>query len=261
MQDLERASERHRLIRRLESTTELTGAERQALLDLPMTLREFDAGQDIVRSGDRPQSCCLILTGFVCRYLLLPDGRRQILAFHPPGDVPDLQSLHLKVMDHSVGAMMPTTAAFIAHEHMTRVTLQHPGLMHALWRETLIDAAIFRAWMAGLGRRTAHERIAHLLCEMTLRFEAVGLAVDRGFQFPVTQADIADALGLSNVHVNRVLQDLRRDELVSWRRFTVQVLQWEALRDLALFDPAYLHLRALSGSLEDGAPRGKHLES
>jgi CRP-like cAMP-binding protein len=257
MQVVQQGSERHRLILRLDSTTGLTEVERQALMDLPMTVRDIEAGQDIVRAGDRPQHCCLVLSGFVCRYVLLPDGRRQIMAFHPPGEIPDLQSLHLQVLDHSIAAMAATSVAFIAHEHMLRLTREHPGLMHALWRETLIDAATFRAWMVGLGRRTAHERIAHLLCEMTLRLEAVGLAVDGGFQFPVTQADIADTLGLSNVHVNRVLQDLRRDELVSWRRFTVQVLQWDALRDLALFDPNYLHLRAFAGPGRHGNPAGR----
>ena len=240
--------ERHRLVRRLESTTNLDEDERQALMSLPMTLRDFLEGQDVVRGGDQPSHCCLVLTGFVCRYALLPDGRRQIMAFHPPGDIPDLQSLHVQIMDHSIAAMMPTSVAFIAHEHIHRVTEQHPRLIHAFWRETLIDGAIFRAWMIGLGRRSAHERIAHLICEMLLRFEAVGLAENGAFQMPVTQQDIADALGLSNVHVNRVLQDLRRDELIIWQRPVITVLRREALQDLAMFDPAYLHLRNLPGA-------------
>ncbi|WP_206667436.1 Crp/Fnr family transcriptional regulator [Muricoccus nepalensis] len=239
------SAERHRLLRRLESTTVLDEDERQALLNLPMILRDFLEGQDVVRGGDRPSHCCLVLTGFVCRYALLPDGRRQILAFHPPGDVPDLQSLHLQIMDHSVAAMMPSTVAFIAHEHIQHATEQHPRLIHAFWRETLIDAATFRAWMIGLGRRSAHERIAHLICEMLLRFEAVGLAEGGVFQMPVTQQDIADALGLSNVHVNRVLQDLRRDELIAWQRPMIAVLRREALEELAMFDPTYLHMRNL----------------
>ncbi|WP_073132212.1 Crp/Fnr family transcriptional regulator [Muricoccus roseus] len=247
---MEHVPERQRLVRKLESITDLTEEERQALMDLPVILREFDAGHDIVRSGDHPQSCCLILTGFVCRYMLLPDGRRQIVAFHPPGDIPDLQSLHLKTMDHSVAAMARTTTAFIPHENLQRMTQRFPGLLHAFWRETLIDASVFRAWMVALGRRTAHERVAHLLCEMTLRFAAVGLAEGMTYQMPVTQNDIADALGLSNVHVNRVLQDLRRDELIVWRRNTITVLQWGALKDLAAFDPTYLHIRNLPGLLQ-----------
>lgn len=247
---MDQAPERQRLIRKLESITDLSDEEREALMELTVVVREFEAGHDIVRTGDQPQSCCLILTGFVCRYMLLPDGRRQILAFHPPGDVPDLQSLHLKTLDHNVAAMARTTAGFIPHENLHRLTRQFPGLMGALWRETLIDAAVFRAWMVALGRRTAHERVAHLLCEMTLRFAAVGLADGLSYQMPVTQNDIADALGLSNVHVNRVLQDLRRDELIVWRRTTITVLQWTALQELAAFDPTYLHLKPIPGVSE-----------
>ena len=245
--------ERHRLVRRLESTTVLEDAERQLLMDLPMIPRDYAEGQDIVSGGDRPSHCGVVLTGFVCRYALLPDGRRQIVAFHPPGDVPDLQSLNLQIMDHSIGAMMQTTVAFIAHEHIHRALDASPRLTHAFWRETLIDAATFRAWMIGLGRRSAHERIAHLICEMLVRFEAVGLAEGGTFQMPVTQNDIADALGLSNVHVNRVLQDLRRDELISWQRPVITVLQREALENLAMFDPSYLHMRRLPGSRGSGA--------
>lgn len=244
----DRTPERQLLIRRLASATILDEAEREALISLPMLVRDFADGQDLVRGGDRPQHCCVLLSGFACRYLLLTDGRRQIVGFHPPGDIPDLQNLHLQVMDHSVGAMMPTVAGYIQHEHVHRITSQHPRLIHAFWRETLIDAAIFRAWMVGLGRRTAHERIAHLICEMLLRFDAVGLAENRTFRMPVTQNDIADALGLSNVHVNRVLQDLRRDELISWQRPDVAILDWDRLRDLAMFDPAYLHMRSLPGA-------------
>jgi len=237
----DRPPERHRLVHKLQSITDLTAEERQALLDLPMTVRSYTRGEDIVREADVPSECCLILDGFASRYKLLPDGRRQIMAFHTPGDLPDLQSLHIKVMDHSVGAMMPTMAAFIPHKSMRDLTGRFPGLLHAFWRDTLIDAAIFREWMIGIGRRDAHERIAHLICEMLLRFRGVGLAPDNTFKIPATQADIADALGLSNVHVNRVLQDLRRDGLIIWTNYTVSILKWEELQARGLFDATYLH--------------------
>ena len=233
--------ERQRLVRKLESITHLTAEERQAVLDLPMTVRSYARGQDIIRDGDHPGECCLVLDGFAFRYKLLPDGRRQIMAFHTPGDLPDLQSLHIQVMDHSVAAMMPTLAAFIPHKSMRDLTERFPGLLHAFWRDTLIDAAIFREWMIGVGRRDAHERIAHLICEMLLRFRGVGLAPNDTFKIPATQADIADALGLSHVHVNRVLQDLRREGLITWTNYTVSVLKWEELQAQALFDATYLH--------------------
>jgi len=237
----EHPPERHRLVRKLQSITHLTAEEQQAVLDLPMTVRSYARGQDIVRDGDRPGECCLILDGFACRYKLLPDGRRQIMAFHTPGDLPDLQSLHLQVMDHAVAAMMPTQAAFIPHKSMQELTGRYPGLLHAFWRDTLIDAAIFREWLVGTGRRDAHERIAHLICEMLLRFRGVDLAPNDTFRIPATQADIADALGLSNVHVNRVLQDLRRDGLITWTNHMVSILRWEELQARGLFNATYLH--------------------
>ncbi|TPG53697.1 Crp/Fnr family transcriptional regulator [Roseomonas nepalensis] len=206
-----------------------------------MTVRSYVRGQDIVRDGDRPSECCLILAGFAFRYKLLPDGRRQIMAFHTPGDMPDLQSLHLQVTDHGVAAMMPTQAAFISHKKMQVLTGRFPGLLHAFWRDTLIDAAIVREWLVGNGRRDAHERIAHLICEMLLRFKGVGLAPSDTFNLPATQADIADALGLSNVHVNRVLQDFRRDGLITWTNYTVSVLKWDELQVRGTFDATYLH--------------------
>ena len=237
----ERPPERHHLVRKLESIAPLTAEERQALLDLPMTVRSYARGEDIVREGDIPSECCLVLEGFACRYKLLPDGRRQIMAFHTPGDMPDLQSLHIGVMDHSVAAMMPTRAAFIPHRSMRDLTHVYPGLQHAFWRDTLIDAAIFREWLIGVGRRDAHERIAHLICEMLLRFRGVDLAPNDTFKMPATQADIADALGLSNVHVNRVLQDLRREGLITWTNYTVSILDWEKLQARGLFEATYLH--------------------
>ena len=237
----DRPPERHHLVHKLQSITDLTADEQQALLDLPMAVRIYAKGQDIVRDGDRPIECCLILEGFAFRYKLLPNGRRQIMAFHTPGDMPDLQSLHIQVMDHAVAAMMPTRAAFIPHRSMRDLTERFPGLLHAFWRDTLIEAAIFREWMVGNGRRTAHERIAHLICEMLLRFRGIDLAPDDTFKLPATQADIADSLGLSNVHVNRVLQDLRRDGLISWTNQTISILKGEELRALAFFDATYLH--------------------
>jgi CRP-like cAMP-binding protein len=241
MSQLEALPGQHRLVRKLESITNLSAEERQAVLDLPAVVRSYAEGKDIVCEGDRPHECCLVLDGFACRYKLLSDGRRQIMSFHTPGDLPDLQSLHLTVMDHSVGTLMPTLAAFIPHRNMRDLTQSHPGLLHAFWRDTLVDAAIFREWMVGIGQRSAIERVAHLICEMLLRCKAVGLAPDYTFKLPVTQAEVADALGISTVHVNRVLQDLRRQELITWTSQTVTVLKWQELQEVGTFDAAYLH--------------------
>ena len=187
------APERHRLIRKLESIADLTTDDKEALLALPMTVKSLAADQDIVRDKDRPSQCCLILEGFVCRYKLLDGGKRQIMSFHTPGDFPDLQSLHLKVMDHSVGTLVPSKLAFIPHASIRDVIRRHPVLNDALWRDTLVDAAIFREWMVGLGRREAYARIAHLMCEMLVRFKAVGLTNDHAYELPITQGRLARA--------------------------------------------------------------------
>jgi CRP-like cAMP-binding protein len=230
------------LIRKLEDVAPLTTDDKQALLDLPMHVREVGAGQDIIREGDRPSQCCLLLDGFAQRFKLLGDGRRQIMSFHIPGDMPDLLSLHLRVMDHSLATTAPSRLGFIAHQHLRQLVQQHPRLSDALWRDTLVDAAVFREWMVGIGRRSAYARIAHLVCELVTRMETAGLAQDNSISIPLTQGLIADALGLSTVHVNRVIQTLRANKLVVWRGKGLTVTDWEGLKRAGEFDPAYLHL-------------------
>jgi CRP-like cAMP-binding protein len=233
--------ERERLVLKLDSIADLGSEEKQALLDLPMRVRHIPADSDIVSEGDRPSECCLVLVGFVCRYKIISGGKRQIMSFHTPGDIPDLQSLHLKVMDHSLGTLVPSKVAFIAHQVLHDLVRRYPRLGAAFWRDTLIDAAIFREWMVGLGRRNAYQRVAHLICEMALRFRAVGLTDNHTYELPVTQAELADALGLSFVHINRTLMELRRDGLISLQNSTVSALDWEGLKAAADFDSTYLH--------------------
>ena len=242
-ESLKSRPEQDRLIRKLESIVELSDDERRALLNLPVTAKSLDADQDIVRDRDRPNECALVLEGFVCRYKLIADGKRQIMGFYIPGDIPDLQSLHLKVMDHSVGTLIPSKIAFIPHDALRTVLRQHPNLTEAFWRDTLIDAAMFREWMIGLGRRDAYTRIAHLFCELFVRYRAVGLADGEGFDLHTTQAELGDALGLSTVHVNRVLQDLRKDGLITLRGKFLTVLNWPVLKEAGEFDPLFLHLK------------------
>src|SRR5215210_5364819 len=154
------------LIRKLESIGELSDQDREALASLPVQVRSLEADEDVVREGDRPSVCCLLLDGFMHRYKVLPDGKRQILAIHTPGDIPDLQSLFLRHLDHNLAATVPSTAAFIPHEDLRAVMRFSPGIAEALWHDTLIDAAIFRAWITGLGQRSAHGHLAYLLCEV-----------------------------------------------------------------------------------------------
>ncbi len=235
-------SEHDRLIRKLESIAELSAEDKSAVRSLPLASKTLPGDTDIVRDGDRPSECCLIIEGFACRYKITPAGKRQIMSFHIPGDIPDLQSLHLRVMDHSIGTLNPCRLAFIPHQSLRDLMRRHPRIADAFWRDTLIDAAVFREWMVGIGRRSAYQRIAHLLCEMLVRCRAVGLTHDYAYELPVTQEELGDALGISAVHVNRVLQELREDGLIVLRGRYVSTPDWEGLKSAGEFDPTYLHL-------------------
>lgn len=235
--------EHARLICKLETIAQLSASDRQALAALPLRIKTFDEDTDLVREGQRPSDCCLILDGLACRYKVLGAGQRQIMSFHLPGDIPDFMGLHLAVMDHSLGALTSGRSAYVSHTALRELLTDRPAIAEAFWRDVLIDAAIFREWLAGVGRRAARQRIAHLICELSVRLRALNLIEDHRFHLPVTQAELGDALGLSTVHVNRVLQDLRRDNLITLRGRTLTILDWTRLRDAGDFDAAYLHLR------------------
>ncbi|KQT50946.1 Crp/Fnr family transcriptional regulator [Aureimonas sp. Leaf454] len=232
------------VILRLKSIIDLSPDDEAAFEQLPMVIRDFPADQDVVRDGDRPHQCCMVLSGLTCRYKVIADGRRQILAFNIPGDLPDLQSLHLDIMDHSVATVVPSRLGFVPHAAMRELSERRPGITAALWRETLIDGATFRAKITGIGRMSARARVAHLFCELLLRLDVVGLADGFRYKLPLTQTELGDALGLSVVHVNRILQDLRTDNIIAVERRTVTILNWEQLKSVGQFDPTYLQLRA-----------------
>lgn len=231
------------LIRKLDAIGHLSDQERRGIGELPMVTRVIPHGHEIVADGSVPSHCCLLIRGWACRHKTLTDGQRQILSFHIPGDIPDLQSLHLKVMDHGLTSVADCTAAFIPHEHLRNLIARLPGLGSLLWRDTLIDAAVFREWMVNMGRRTAMERASHLFCEMYVKMKAVALAGESKFPLPLTQMDLSDALGISAVHTNRTLQEIRAMGLISLRSRELRILDWEGLKALAGFDPTYLHLK------------------
>jgi CRP-like cAMP-binding protein len=147
--------EMQRLLLKLDSIADLSAEDKDALLKLPLRIKSYPEDSDIAREGDRPTESCLVLEGFCCRYKIVQEGKRQIMSFHTPGDMPDLQSIYLKTMDHSIGTLVPTKVAFIPHQSLIALTRRFPGIAAAFWRDTLIDAAIFREWMIGLGRRDA----------------------------------------------------------------------------------------------------------
>jgi len=231
------------MITKLESISSLTEEERYAVENLPVRVRTHQSREDIVRDGDRVSQCCLILEGWAYRYKILGGGRRQIFSFHIAGDIPDLPSLHIPLMDHSLATITKATMAFIPHEAMRDLTYQFPRLAAVLWRDTLVDAGIFREWMACMGQRSAYDHLAHLFCELYLKQEAVGLAGEHRCPLPMTQADLGDATGMSNVHVNRTLQEMRGDGLIILRNKTLVIKAWNELIRAAEFDDTYLHLR------------------
>ncbi|WP_165842756.1 Crp/Fnr family transcriptional regulator [Phenylobacterium deserti] len=229
------------LIALLERYMPLEPAERQALQELANQPRRFPAGADLVLEGDRPKEARLLLSGQAFRHKTLADGRRQIMSFHVPGELLDVQGLFM-TMDHSVCALTPCEAAVIPHPKLVAMFEAHPRLALAFWRMNLVEGAVFREWMLGIGRRDAYARVAHLFCEVLIRLRAAGLSDGARAAFPVTQQHLSDALGLSAVHTNRVLQQLRGQGLLSFSGGELVVMDWAGLQAAGEFDPAYLHL-------------------
>jgi CRP-like cAMP-binding protein len=232
----------HALIRSLEFRDELNDAERSALSQLPGRKAKYSRGEDIVAEGSKPTESCLMTAGFSARSQLLMEGTRQFTALHIPGDFVDLHSFTLKVMDHSVVAVSDCETLFVSHSRLEGIVKEFPHLGRLLWLLTTVDGAIQRAWITCLGRRSSSGHLAHLLCEVYIRQEVAGLARDNVFDFPVTQAELADFLGLSVVHVNRTLRDLRSAGYIAWQGNVVTILDPEGLKAHAEFDPTYLNL-------------------
>lgn len=232
------------LLSRLRLTAAISKKDEEAILRLPMTVRRMDGGQTIVATGDRPSVCCLILDGFVQRSKVVAEGSRQILSFHQPGDIPDLQSLYLHVLDHEVVTLGECVLGFIPHQPLRELLRNNPKVAEALWRDVLIDSAIFREWICNVGQRDATSRLAHLILEIYTRLTAIGRVKNGSFKFPATQIIYAEAIGTSTVHLNRVLQELRTKGLLEIERGEITILNPEGLRRIADFDPLYLHLDA-----------------
>jgi CRP-like cAMP-binding protein len=230
-------------VRNLERRDSLSDDEIKIIKEMPGRPAAFVAGEEIVAEGSRQRESCLVTAGFAARSQSLRSGERQITAVHVPGDFVDLHSMTLKVMDHSVLALGPCKVAFIPHETIKQITEQNPHLARLFWMSTTIDGAIQRTWITCLGRRSAEQHLAHLICELYVRLEVAGVASDMTFEFPVTQVQLGDVLGLSVVHVNRKLQDLRAAGLVEWRDGKVKIRDFDRLAALSEFDPTYLSLR------------------
>jgi CRP-like cAMP-binding protein len=230
------------LLLKLRARDLLSEEEEAVLRDAVREIKELPRAKVIVKAGVVVSDCTLLIEGFVCRYKDLSDGQRQVMEIHVPGDFLDLHSFLLKQLEHNVGSMTPVRLALVPHDKIRHITEKYPHLARMLWFSTLLDAAIHRERILSVGRRSALSRIAHLFCELYVRLDVVGLTDGQSYKLPITQADIADASGLTAVHVNRMLKQLRDQELLCFRNNVVTIQQWDRLQRIAEFSPHYLYL-------------------
>src|ERR1700753_2687836 len=231
------------LIRKLEQFVRLSPGDRGILERAASErVRKWRPRRVCQKRAEKAKDVHLLLSGWACRYKQLEDGRRQVVSFFLPGDMCDLNVFILKEMDHSIGTITPVTIAELPRDLFDEIGAGYPRITTALWWETLVNAAIQREWTMNLGQRTASERMAHLLSQVFVRLRLAGLTEGTSCEFPLTQSDLADATGLSKVHVNRTLQELRSNELIVLKGKSLTVPGLERLMDAGLFNANYLHM-------------------
>lgn len=231
-----------RFLSRLLLRSQLSDEERRAILDLPAQSRQVGPNHDIIQPGGHTDEATLVAHGMVARYDAMKDGERQITAFYIPGDMCDLHSVVSPTAGWGLMGLVGSIILSVPHSALKKLAVTHPAIAMAFWRDTTVDGSILSKWVGNVGRRTAKARIAHVICEMGIRSEGAELGTRDCFPLNVTQFQLADAVGLTAVHVNRTLQDLRRDNLISTLARTVTVPHWQRLAEVAEFDPTYLLL-------------------
>jgi CRP-like cAMP-binding protein len=241
------------MVRKLSLWEPLSRADEELVLSLPYQRRRLDAGQYLVWDGDAPQNTCLMLSGFAMRHKSAGNGGRQILSIHMKGDILDLQNSLLGIADHNVQMLSAGEIALIPVAAIREVALHNPVVGMSMWYETLVEGSIFREWMLNVSRRDARTRIAHLLCELGLRLEVTELGHSASYELPITQEQLADAVALTPVHVNRTLMKLEDEGLITRTKRMVSIGDWKSLVKVADFDPRYLHLDRRSYSAADAA--------
>ena len=231
------------LVNKLAYRRKLRPDDRAAILALPHTIKTLEANHYVVREFDRATHSCVMLSGYSVRHKIVSGGKRQIVAIHMKGEMVDLQNSYLGHADHSVQMLTAGKVAMIPVAEVDRIAFERPDVGRAMWIDTLVDGSIFREWIANVGRRDAKTRIAHLLCEFSLRLEVAGLGHQDDYELPMTQEQLGDATGLTPVHVNRTLQALEADGLI--KRATprsIYIGDWRKLADAGDFSSAYLHM-------------------
>ena len=230
-----------RLARKLDIHHSLSDDDRAAILNLPYKQRWLEAQSYVMREGDRPDRCAVLVSGYAVRHKLTGDGDRQILSLQIPGDALDFQNMFLAESDHNVQMLTRGQVAEIPRPAIEKLVLTHAAVSRAIFIHTLVEASIFREWVVNVGRRDSRSRIAHLLCEFAYRLTVQDLTPSGYFELPITQEQLADATGLTAVHVNRVLKGLEAEGLIERNRRIVSFPDWRRLRDVGDFNPRYLH--------------------
>ncbi|MBV9346666.1 MAG: Crp/Fnr family transcriptional regulator [Pseudolabrys sp.] len=231
------------LLTRLEAIAALSDKDRALLASLKIEPKQLKAGEALQPQGSRPSHSALLIQGTMARLQEMTDGARQIVSFHLPGEIPDLHSLHIERMDHTLSAVRPALVGTIAHDELRRVIAQSGHLGAVLWRETLIDAAVFRQWITNNGKRGSLAGMAHLLCELFLRAQAIGQAKNESWEMPFTQAELGEAIGITSIHANRILKQLKTEGAAAIEKSVLHIIAWDKLQAIAGFDATYLHLK------------------
>jgi CRP-like cAMP-binding protein len=229
-------------LKKLRARDSISAEEEEAVRGLVAHVVEVQQGQTVIREGEELNESILLLSGWLGRAKDLSNGQRQIAELHVAGDFADLHAFTLKRLDHDVISITRCRLGMVPHERVRELTEDFPHLARIYWLMTNIDAAIQREWTLSMGRRSAIARMAHLFCELDVRLAIVGLAENHSYDFPLTQVEIGECLGLTSVHVNRTLQELRRRGLLELQARRLQIYDLTALKNLADFDPAYLYL-------------------
>ena len=232
------------MLRKLQYYRRLGKDDSAALLALPFRARTYERYHYVIRERDIANHACVLLKGFAVRSKIVANGKNQIVSIHMKGEIIDLQNSLLNVADHSVQMLTTGRVAMIPREDLLHLAFERPAIGRALWADTMVDASIFREWIANIGRRDARSRIAHLLCEFSLRLKVAGLGDATGYELPMTQEQLGDATGLTSVHVNRTIKGLEKDGLIdrSGAR-SIHIGDWRKLAEAGDFDSGYLHLR------------------
>lgn len=231
-----------RLIRKFELRAVLDDGDRAAVRALPFEKHAVDAGHYLMREGAVPQTSALLLSGFAYRHKLTADGDRQIMSFHIPGDVIDIEGAVLRVADHNAQTLTRAEIALVPIHRMLELFDRHPRVGRAMWVDTLIDASIYREWVMNVGRRPALQRIGHILCEFACRLDVGGAGIIDKYQLPMTQEQLGDAAGLTPVHVNRTLRQLEASNFIVRHKRAIEIPDWHRLCAMAGFNDRYLHL-------------------